>query len=197
MSQSRLKHVVIIGGGFGGLRAAQALAHSPVNVTVVDRGRSHVFQPLLYQVATGSLAEADITAPLAGVLRQQKNARVITAEVIDIDPDGHRVILDTGEITYDTLIVASGVSHHYFGHDEWEAIAPGLKTIEDARAMRGRIMAAFHAADATDDLPERRAQQTFVIVGGGPTGVELAGALGELAHRTLRNQFHNCDTADS
>lgn len=198
MSANTFPHVVIIGGGFGGLRAAQALAHSPVNVTLIDRSPCHLFQPLLYQVAMGSLAKADVTAPLAGVLAGQKNARVVTANVRDIDPDGRRVILDDGEIAYDTLIVATGVSHHYFGNDqEWEAVAPGLKTIDDAIAMRRRVLSAFAAADSTTDLPERKALQTFVIVGGGPTGVELAGALGELAHRTLRGQFENCDTAES
>ncbi len=198
MTHNKNQHVVIIGGGFGGLRAAQSLAHSPVDVTLIDRGSAHVFQPLLYQVATGSLATADVTAPLAGVLSRQKNARVITGNVRDIDPDGRRVLLDDGEVRYDSLIVATGAGHHYFGRDEeWAAIAPGLKTIDDAVAMRGRILDAFRAADATPDLAERRACQTFVIVGGGPTGVELAGALGELAHRTLRGEFDNCDTADS
>jgi NADH dehydrogenase len=199
MNKHSTHHVLIIGGGFGGLQTARALAHSPVQITLIDRDGEHVFQPLLYQVATGSLADADITAPLAGVLARQKNARVITGTVTDINPNGRFVILEDGTtLPYDTLIVATGASHHYFGRDEaWSAVAPGLKTLEDAAVMRRRIYDAFLEADATTDLAERAACQTFVIVGGGPTGVELAGALGELAHHTLRGEFHNCDTADS
>jgi NADH dehydrogenase len=199
MKQHHTPHILIIGGGFGGLRTAQALAHSPVTVTVIDRGGDHVFQPLLYQVAMGSLAEADITAPLAGVLARQKNARVVTGTVTDIDPAAREVTLADGTtLAYDTLVVATGAGHHYFGHDEaWAALAPGLKTLDDAAHMRARIYDAFRQADATADLAERAACQTFVIVGGGPTGVELAGALGELAHHTLRGEFHNCDTAES
>lgn len=193
------RQVVIIGGGFGGLKAAESMAFAPVEVTVIDRDGDHLFQPLLYQVATGSLAPADVAAPLAGVLDKQRNARVVNGEVVDIDTDLRQVILQDGRlVVYDTLIIATGAGHHYYGRDdEWEAIAPSLKTMEDAEEMRARIWRAFQAADNEPDLAARRGLQTFVIVGGGPTGVELAGALGELAHRTLRGEFRNCDTAES
>ncbi len=199
MSRKQRQQVVIIGGGFGGLKAAESMAFAPVDVTLIDRGGEHLFQPLLYQVATGNLAGEDVTAPLAGVLDRQRNARVVTGEVVDIDVPAQAVHLKDGQtIPYDTLIVATGAGNHYYGRDdEWAALAPSLKTMEDAREMRARIWRAFQAADAEPDLAIRRGLQTFVIVGGGPTGVELAGALGELAHRTLRGEFHNCDTAES
>jgi len=184
-------HVVIIGGGFGGLYAAKVLGRGPVKVTVVDKRNFHLFQPLLYQVATGGLSPGDIASPLRAVLNRYKNIWVLTAEVIDIDPGQPKVILRDGELTYDTLIIATGVSHHYFGHDEWAPIAPGLKTVEDALDVRRRIFLAFEAAEREPDPEQRRAWMTFVLVGGGPTGVELAGALGELAHSTLKNDFRN------
>jgi NADH dehydrogenase len=182
-------HVVILGGGFGGLYAAQALGRAPVSVMLVDRRNFHLFQPLLYQVATGGLSPGDIASPLRAVLSHQKNTRVLAAEVTDLDVARHRVLLRDGAITYDTLIVATGASHHYFGHEEWAAMAPGLKTIEDALAIRRRILLAFEAAEREADQEQRRTWLTFAIVGAGPTGVELAGALAELARKTLKNDF--------
>lgn len=191
-----LPHVVIIGGGFGGLYAAKVLGRAPVTVTVVDKRNFHLFQPLLYQVATGGLSPGDIASPLRAVLNRNKNTWVLTAEVMDVDPAQRRVILRDGELTYDTLIVATGVSHYYFGHDEWADTAPGLKTVEDALDIRRRIFWAFEAAERESDPERRRAWMTFVLVGGGPTGVELAGALGELAHSTLKHDFRNINPAD-
>jgi NADH dehydrogenase len=185
--------VVIIGGGFGGLSVALHLKHAPAQVTLLDRHNYHVFQPLLYQVATGALSPANITAPLRQVLRKQKNTRVLLAEATHIDAANRRVILSDGEIEYDTLVVATGSSHQYFGHDAWEQFAPGLKTIEDATDMRGRILLAFEAAERERDLEKQRAWLTFVIVGAGPTGVELAGALGEIANDSLRHDFRDID----
>jgi NADH:ubiquinone reductase (H+-translocating) len=184
------KHrVVIVGGGFGGLYAARALGKAPVQLTLIDRRNFHLFQPLLYQVATGQLSPANIAAPLRSILRRHKNTCVLLDEVIDFDLGGRRVLMKEGQVPYDTLIVAAGSRHHYFGHPEWEAVAPGLKTIEDATTMRRRILSAFEEAEHTTDAAAQRALLTFVVVGGGPTGVELAGAVGELAHRTLRNDF--------
>lgn len=197
MSDQRSHQVVIIGGGFGGLYAAKALARRPVQVTLIDRRNFHLFQPLLYQVATGGLSPGDISSPLRAVLSPYKNIRVLTAEAIDIDPQQQRVILRDGELPYDTLIVATGSSHHYFGHDEWSPLAPGLKTIEDALEMRRRILLAFEAAEREHDPARRRAWMMFVIVGGGPTGVELAGALGELAQSTLRHEFRTIDPSEA
>lgn len=198
MNAKQRYHVVIIGGGFGGLYAAQALARAPVQVTLIDRRNFHLFQPLLYQVATGGLSPEDIASPLRAVLKKQKNVRVIAGEVVDIDPVNNSVFLADGEIRYDSLIVATGVSHHYFGRDDaWRDLAPGLKTIEDAVEIRRRVLQAFEAAEREPNPERRRAWQTFVIVGGGPTGVELAGALGELANHTLREEFRNCDTTAS
>lgn len=185
--------VVIIGGGFGGLTLAQSLRNAPVEVTLLDRVNFHLFQPLLYQVATGSLSPANIAAPLRQVLRKQRNTTVLLAEATDLDTKNRRVILKDGTLAYDTLVVATGSSHQYFGHDEWEKFAPGLKTIEDATDMRSRILLAFEAAEREDDPEKRRAWLTFVIVGGGPTGVELAGALGEIANDTLRHDFRDID----
>jgi NADH:quinone reductase (non-electrogenic) len=184
------KHrVVIVGGGFGGLYAARALRAAPVDLTLIDRRNFHLFQPLLYQVATGGLSPANIAAPLRSILRNQKNTRVILDQVVNFDLAGRRVFLPDGEVPYDTLIVATGARHHYFGHPEWEAVAPGLKAIEDATTMRRHILSAFEAAERSTHPDDARAYLTFVIVGGGPTGVELAGAVGELAHRTLRRDF--------
>jgi NADH dehydrogenase len=185
--------VVIIGGGFGGLTLAQSLKNAPVDVTLLDRVNYHLFQPLLYQVATGSLSPANIAAPLRQVLRKQTNTTVLLAEATSIDAKNRSVILKDGKIPYDTLVIASGSSHQYFGHDEWEKFAPGLKTVEDATAMRSRILLAFEAAERESDEEKRRAWLTFVIVGGGPTGVELAGALGEIANDTVRHDFRDID----
>jgi NADH:quinone reductase (non-electrogenic) len=185
--------VVILGGGFGGLQAAQALARAPVDVTLLDRRNFHLFQPLLYQVATGGLSPANIASPLRAVLRDQANARVLLAEATGIDVVGRRVLLADGTVPYDTLVVATGSRHHYFGHQDWERNAPGLKTIEDATAIRRRILLAFERAERAQDPDERAAWLTFVVVGGGPTGVELAGAVGELAHMTFRKNFRAFD----
>ncbi|HEY9709917.1 MAG TPA: NAD(P)/FAD-dependent oxidoreductase [Oculatellaceae cyanobacterium] len=190
-------HVVIVGGGFGGLYAAQALGKAPVQVTLIDKRNFHLFQPLLYQVATGGLSAGDISSPLRSVLSRNKNTTVLMGEVADVDPKQQKVILRNQEINYDTLIVATGVSHHYFGKDEWAPKAPGLKTVEDALEMRRRIFLAFEAAEKETDPEKRRAWLTFVIVGGGPTGVELAGALAELAHNTLKQDFRNIDTSET
>jgi len=191
--------VVIIGGGFGGLCAARALRRSAVHVTLVDRRNYHLFQPLLYQIATGGLSPANITAPLRSLLRRQANAQVLLGEVADIDLAEERVLLRDGELRYDTLIVAAGATHSYFGHPEWEPLAPGLKTIEDATAIRGKILRAFESAErlSAPGVQHTREQVdpylTFVVVGAGPTGVEMAGAIAELAHETLRNEFRAID----
>ena len=185
--------VVIIGGGFGGLAAALRLRRAPVQVTLLDRCNYHLFQPLLYQVATGSLSPANIAEPLRNILKKHSNTRVLLAEATHIDAANRRVVLSDGAVDYDTLIVATGSSHQYFGHDEWEKFAPGLKTIEDATDMRRRILLAFEAAERERDPEKLRAWMTFVIVGGGPTGVELAGALAEIAKDTLRHNFRNID----
>jgi NADH dehydrogenase len=182
-------HVVIIGGGFGGLQAALGLRKAPVRVTLLDRRNFHLFQPLLYQVATGQLSPANIAAPLRAIFKGQRHVRILLAEATDIDVSNRRVILSDGELGYDTLIVAAGARHHYFGHPEWEVLAPGLKTIEDATEIRRRVLLAFEAAERESEPARQQAWLTFVVVGGGPTGVELAGALGELAHHTLTNEF--------
>jgi NADH dehydrogenase len=189
--------IVILGGGFGGLSAAHALKNAPVEVTLLDRCNYHLFQPLLYQVATGSLSPANIAAPLRQILRRRKNTKVLLAEAVDIDATNRRVILSDGEVPYDTLIVATGSTHQYFGHDEWEQFAPGLKTVEDATAMRRRILLAFEAAEREPDPAKLKSWMTFVIVGGGPTGAELAGALGEIAHDTLTHDFRDIDPSQT
>jgi NADH dehydrogenase len=185
--------VVIVGGGFGGLYTAQALGKARLQVTLIDRRNFHLFQPLLYQVATGALSPANIAAPLRGVLRRQKNTRVLMAEVTGFDLDRRFVLLADGAEPYDTLVVAAGARHHYFGHPEWEQYAPGLKTIEDATDIRRRVLYAFEAAERSADPAERRVWLTFVVVGGGLTGVELAGAVAEVAHATLRDNFRSFD----
>jgi NADH dehydrogenase len=192
-----MHRVVIIGGGFGGLYAAQALKRVPVQVTLVDRRNFHLFQPLLYQVATGGLSPADICAPLRSVVRRQQRTAVVMAEVTDIDPRDRRVLLRDGELGFDTLVVAAGACHHYFGNDHWAEWAPGLKTVEDATRMRSRILRAFESAERARDPAQREALMTFLIVGGGPTGVELAGAIGELARHTLRKDFRHVRTPDA
>jgi NADH dehydrogenase len=186
--------VVIVGGGFGGLYTAQHLGRAPVQVTLLDRRNFHLFQPLLYQVAAGELSPANIAAPLRSLLRRQKNTEVLLAEVVDVDVANRRVVLADGERPYDTLVVAAGARHHYFGHPEWEPLAPGLKTVEDALEMRRRILGAFEAAERDPDPERVRAWLTFVVVGGGPTGVELAGAVAEVAHHTLPHDFRAIDT---
>lgn len=190
-------HVVIVGGGFGGLYAAQALRNAPVKVTLIDKRNFHLFQPLLYQVATGGLSAGDISSPLRGILTGSKNTKVLMGEVTNLDPQQQKVILPDEELSYDTLIVATGVSHHYFGNEQWAQKAPGLKTLENALEIRRRIFLAFEAAEKETDPEKRKAWLTFVIVGGGPTGVELAGALAELAHNTLKNDFRNINTSDA
>lgn len=190
--------VVIIGGGFGGLYAAQQLGRADVEVTLIDKRNFHLFQPLLYQVAMGGLSPGDIASPLRGVLSAQKNTRVLMGEVIDVDPKQQTVSLKDGRtIPYDSLIVATGMSHFYFGRDDWAEVAPGLKSVEDALEMRRRIFAAFEKAENTSDPELKKSLLTFLIVGGGPTGVELAGSLAELAYHTLRHDFRHIDTTDS
>ena len=192
-----MSHVVIIGGGFGGLYAARTLKDAPVQVTLIDRRNFHLFQPLLYQVATGWLSPADIASPLRAILKRQRNVQVLLAEATDIDVPNRRVILKDGEVNYDTLIVATGARHHYFGNTQWEQFAPGLKTIEDATEIRRRILFAFEAAERESDPEVVRSWLTFVIVGGGPTGVELAGTLGELTQDTLRHNFRHINPTES
>jgi NADH:ubiquinone reductase (H+-translocating) len=192
-----LHRVVIIGGGFGGLSAALKLRRAPVEVTLIDRCNYHLFQPLLYQVATGALSPANIASPLRNILKRQRNTRVLLAEAIRIEAADRRVILSDGSVEYDTLIVSTGSSHQYFGHDEWEEFAPGLKTVEDATDMRRRILLAFETAERETDPEKLRAWMTFVIVGGGPTGAELAGALGEIANDTLRRDFRHINPSEA
>jgi NADH:quinone reductase (non-electrogenic) len=198
MSTSR-HSVVIVGAGFAGLRAARALRHAPVDVTVVDRANHHLFQPLLYQVATGVLSEGDIAPPIRDVLRKQSNARVLLGEVVHIDLGVREVVLDTlGECThvpYDSLIVAAGAAQSYFGHDEFADFAPGMKTIDDALELRGRIFGAFEMAEL--DSERRDAWLTFVVVGAGPTGVELTGQIAELSHRALKRNYRSFDPRDA
>lgn len=189
------QQVVIIGGGFGGLAAVQSLKGAPVGVTLIDRRNFHLFQPLLYQVAAGWLSPANIASTLRAALKHQTNARVLLAEAVGIDVEKHQVILSDGRIDYDTIIVATGSRHHYFGNDRWQAVAPGLKTIEDATEIRRRIFLAFETAERETDSAKLEALLTFTIVGGGPTGVELAGALGEIAHDTLKHDFRRIDPA--
>ncbi|MEO8592118.1 MAG: NAD(P)/FAD-dependent oxidoreductase [Candidatus Solibacter sp.] len=189
--------VVIVGGGFGGLYLAKALGKAPVSVTVIDRRNFHLFQPLLYQVATGGLSPGEIASPLRVVLRGNRNTQVLLGEVVDIDAANRKVILKDGEAPYDTLVVATGATHHYFGNEQWAQYAPGLKTIEDATEIRSRLLLAFERAERTTDPAERRAWLNFVVVGGGPTGVELAGALGEIANDTVRHDFRHIDPAES
>ncbi|MBX3024551.1 NAD(P)/FAD-dependent oxidoreductase [bacterium] len=189
--------VVIVGGGFGGLYAARSLKRAPVQVTLVDRRNFHLFQPLLYQVATGGLSPGEIASPLRAVLSRHGNTRVLLGEVERIDVEQRRVQLSDGAVDYDELIVATGATHHYFGNDQWEPFAPGLKTIEDATEMRRRILLAFETAEREPDPARREAWLTFVVVGAGPTGVELAGALSEIANDTLKNDFRAIHPRDS
>jgi NADH:ubiquinone reductase (H+-translocating) len=186
------RKVVIIGGGFGGLSAAQHLNSNLVDVTLIDRRNYHLFQPLLYQVATGSLSAGEVASPLRSVLSRQKNTRVWLGTVVDIDPDSKRVFLADGAIVpYDSLIVAAGSQTSYFGHNEWQEWAPGMKSVEEATAIRHKILYAFEVAERLSDPVQRRAWLTFVIVGAGPTGVELSGAIAEIARQTLKNDFRS------
>jgi NADH dehydrogenase len=184
---------VIVGGGFGGLNAAKALRDAPVRLTLVDKRNYHLFQPLLYQVATASLSPADIATPIRTVLRDQQNATVLLAEVRNVDLDRREVVMDDETLTYDYLILSAGAETNYFGKQEWDDLAPGLKSIEDAIEIRNRVFAAFELAERTDDEAERKRLLTFLVVGGGSTGVELAGALGEIAHFTLQREFRRID----
>jgi NADH dehydrogenase len=190
-------HVVIVGAGFGGLTAARALARAPVRVTVLDRRNHHLFQPLLYQVATAALSPGDIAYPIRSILRRQTNARVLLADVLRVEPEAGRVVLDEGSFDYDYLIVATGASHSYFGHDDWEAAAPGLKSLEDALEIRRRILLAFEKAERETDPERRRTLLTFVLVGGGPTGAELAGAIAEISRHVLVSDFRSIDPRDA
>jgi NADH dehydrogenase len=185
--------VVIAGGGFGGLEAAKALRRADVDVVVLDRENHHCFQPLLYQVATAALSPADVAWPIRSILRHQANATVLMAEVTGVDTRAKRVLTDKGPVAYDHLVLATGSTHSYFGHDEWAGVAPGLKRIEDATHIRRRILLAFEQAEATSDEAERRRLLNFVVVGGGPTGVEMAGAIAEIARLTLADDFRNID----
>jgi len=191
-------HVVIIGGGFGGIRAAKSLANKTgVRVTLIDKRNFHLFQPLLYQVATASLSPTEVTFPIRSMFKRQKNVQVILAEATGVDLDRKVVKLADGEVAYDSLIVAAGVQSSYFGHHDWADHAPGLKSIEDAEKVRDKVLGAFEAAERETTPLRRKAMLTFVIIGGGPTGVELAGAIGELAHQTLRTEFRSFDSTDS
>ncbi len=187
-----MHRVVIAGGGFAGLYAAQSFGKG-VHLTVIDRRNFHLFQPLLYQVATGGLSPGDIASPLRAILKRNPNAHVITAEIVGFDPVQRKVVLADGEVPYDTLIVATGVTHDYFGNTDWARLAPGLKTIEDATEMRRRILLAFESAERETDPELRRSWLTFAVVGAGPTGVELAGAIAELANTTMKDDFRNID----
>src|SRR6056297_2328174 len=194
-----LPHVVIIGGGFGGLATASGLADAAVHVTVIDRRNHHLFQPLLYQVATAGLAPADVAEPIRSILAAQANADVVLGEVVDIDRDAGVVRLDDGDlVAFDSLVLAAGTTHSYFGNPEWEQFAPGLKTVEDALEIRRRVLTAFERAERAErvgDEHDREANLTFVVVGGGPTGVEMAGAIAEIAFRTVSREFRTIDTS--
>ena len=185
--------VVIVGGGFGGLSTAKGLADAPFDITLIDRNNHHLFQPLLYQVATAALSPADIASPIRGILRGQRNAKIMLAEVSGVDAVRKEVIADAKRLAYDYLVIATGARHAYFGHDDWAVFAPGLKTIDDATYLRRRILLAFERAENETDLDERRRLMTFVVVGGGPTGVEMAGAIAELAKRALASDFQSID----
>ena len=191
---SNLPRVVVIGGGFGGLAAAQALKRAPVTITLIDRRNHHVFQPLLYQVATAGLSPGDIAAPIRWILRRQRNVRVLLADARSIDVASRTVQLDEGTLRYDYLIVATGATHAYFGHPEWEAHAPGLKTLDDALEIRRRMLLAYERAEREPDAHAQRRLLTFVVVGGGPTGVEMAGAMAEIARQTLADEFRRIST---
>jgi len=188
-------HVVVVGAGFGGLETVYRLAGAPVRITLIDRRNHHLFQPLLYQVATASLATSEIAWPIRHLLRKRKEIATLLASVENIDKEGRRVLLDdSSTVSYDTLVLATGARHAYFGHDDWEPFAPGLKTLEDATTIRRRILLAFERAERETDPQRRAALLTFVIIGAGPTGVELAGTIAELARTTLVGDFRSIDT---
>ena len=189
--------IVIVGAGFGGLAAAKGFANAAVDVVVIDRQNHHLFQPLLYQVATAALSPADIASPIRAILARQANTRVVLAEVLGVDLNDRAVLAEGRRFPFDRLIIATGARHAYFGHDEWEVHAPGLKRVDDAIALRKRILLAFERAEAEEDDEERRRLLTFVIVGGGPTGVEMAGAIADLARRTLPSEFRAIDFAEA
>jgi NADH:ubiquinone reductase (H+-translocating) len=190
-----LPHVVIVGGGFGGLTAAKTLRRRPVRITLVDRQNHHLFQMLLYQVATAGLSPGDIASPIRWILRRQANTRVLMADAQRVDVAGRTLVCDVGPIPFDYLVLAPGVTHSYFGHDEWRAHAPGLKTLDDALAIRAKVLMAFERAERSASIEARRRWLTFIVVGGGPTGVELAGAIVEIARHALRNEFRTIDAA--
>ncbi|QNQ10432.1 NAD(P)/FAD-dependent oxidoreductase [Sphingomonas alpina] len=190
-----LHHVVVVGAGFGGLQTVHDLAGAPVRITMVDRRNHHLFQPLLYQVATASLATSEIAWPIRHLLRNRREVTTLLATVTGIDKAARHVLLDDGAtLVYDSLVIATGARHAYFGHDDWEPFAPGLKTLEDATTIRRRILRAFEEAERETDPERRRALMTFIVIGGGPTGVELAGTIAELAHLTLVGDFRNVDS---
>src|SRR5215813_12806696 len=189
--------VIIIGAGFGGLEAAKKLGSEDVRLTVIDRTNYHLFQPLLYQVATAALSPADIAAPVRAILSKCKNVEVILAEVEAVDVEARKVITKDQIFEYDYLILATGARHSYFGHDEWERVAPGLKSLEDAVELRRRILLAFEFAEKTTDEAARRAAMTFVVIGGGPTGVEMAGAIAEISRYTLAKDFRHIDPSEA
>ena len=197
MDKPKTPHVLILGGGFGGLWATRALATAPVRITLVDRTNHHLFQPLLYQVATAGLSAPDIAAPLRHILRGQKNVTVRMDEALAIDLPARQVTLADGRIGYDYLLVATGATHAYFGRDEWAEHAPGLKTLDDALAIRARVLSAFEAAEREEDAVRREALMNFVVIGGGPTGVELAGTLAEIARHTLPREFRRADVRNA
>lgn len=190
---AKLPHVVIVGAGFGGLSAAKALAHAPVCVTLIDRRNHHLFQPLLYQVATAALSPADIASPIRTIVRDQRNTTVLLGEVTGVDTAGREILLGDYRVPYDHLVLATGATHSYFGHDEWQAFAPGLKSLDDATVIRRRVLVAFERAEAECSIDEQRRLLTFVVVGGGPTGVEMAGAIAEIAHHALASDYRNVD----
>ncbi len=193
----RKPHVVIVGAGFGGLEAAKLLIKEPVRMTVIDRTNHHLFQPLLYQIATAALSPADIAAPIRGILGRCKNTEIILGEVKSVNVEARTVNTGDREITYDYLILATGARHSYFGHDEWEKLAPGLKSLEDAIEIRRRLLLAFEYAEKMTDEAEKKAAMTFVIIGGGPTGVEMAGAIAEIARYTLAKDFKHIDPSSA
>ena len=196
-AQGQRHRVVVIGGGFGGLQAAKHLATAPVDLTIVDRRNFHLFQPLTYQVATGALSPGEVAYPLRGVFRRHRNVRVVMAEVTGFDLEARRVQLAEGSLPYDTLIVSGGSHYSYFGHDDWRIYAPEVKSLESAIATRGRLLKAFEDAETQPDPERRRALLTFVVVGAGPTGVEMAGQIAELARGTLRDEFRSIDSRQS
>jgi NADH dehydrogenase len=193
----RKPHVVIVGAGFGGLEAAKLLVDEPVRMTVIDRTNHHLFQPLLYQIATAALSPADIAAPIRGILGRCKNTEVVLAEVKSVNVEARTVSTGERAISYDYLILATGSRHSYFGHDEWEKFAPGLKSLEDAIEIRRRLLLAFEYAEKIDDEAAKKAAMTFVIIGGGPTGVEMAGAIAEIARYTLSQDFRHIDPSSA